>query len=50
MYNQEEKIIHFVFLAFDGLRRKKENIALSFHSIMVGTMLKMLVVTKKQYL
>ncbi len=40
MYNQEEKIIHFVFLAFDGLRRKKENIALSFHSIMVGTMLK----------
>ena len=40
MYEFEEEIIHFVFLAFDGLRRKKENIDLSFHSIMVGNMLK----------
>lgn len=40
MYELEEEIIHFVFLAFDGLRRKKENIDLAFHSIMVGTMLK----------
>lgn len=40
MYELEEEIIHFVFTAFDGLRRKKENIDLSFHSIMVGIMLK----------
>lgn len=40
MYELEEEIIHFVFSAFDGLRRKKEDIDLSFHSIMVGTMLK----------
>lgn len=40
MYELEEEIIHFVFLAFDGKRRKKENIALAFHSIMVGNMLK----------
>lgn len=40
MYELEEDIIHFVFLAFDGRRRKKENIDLVFHSIMVGNMLK----------
>ena len=40
MYELEEDIIHFVFLAFEGLKRKKENIALAFHSIMVGNMLK----------
>lgn len=40
MYELEEEIIHFVFLAFDGKKRKKENIALAMHSIMVGNMLK----------
>ena len=40
MYQTEEEIIHFVFKAFDGKRRKKEDIALAFHSIMVGNMLK----------
>lgn len=40
MYTKEEDIIHFVFKAFNGLKRKKENIDLSFHSIMVGNMLK----------
>lgn len=40
MYNREEEIIHFAFEAFNGLKRKKENIDLSFHSIMVGNMLK----------
>ena len=40
MYELEEYIIHFVFKAFDGLRRKKEDIPLVFHSIMVGNMLK----------
>ncbi len=39
-YTKEEEIIHFVFLAFNGMKRKKENIDLSFHSIMVGNMLK----------
>ena len=40
MYELEEDIIHFVFKAFFGLKRKKEDIDLSFHSIMVGNMLK----------
>lgn len=40
MYNKEEDIIHFVFVAFNGLFRKKENINLAFHSIMVGIILK----------
>ena len=40
MYELEEDIIHFVFLAFEGLKRKKEDISLAFHSIMVGAMLK----------
>lgn len=39
-YTKEEEIIHFVFLAFGGMKRKKEDIDLSFHSIMVGNMLK----------
>ena len=40
MYTKEEEIIHFLFIAFDGLKRQKENIDLVFHSIMVGIMLK----------
>ncbi len=40
MYNLEESIIHFVFLAFQDKKRKKEYIDMSFHSIMVGAMLK----------
>lgn len=40
MYTKEEEIIHYVFKAFKGLKRKKEDIELSFHSIMVGNMLK----------
>lgn len=40
MYELEEDIIHFVFVAFNDLKRKKENINLAFHSIMVGNMLK----------
>lgn len=40
MYELEEEIIHFIFKAFDGLRRKNEDIDLVIHSIMVGTMLK----------
>lgn len=40
MYTKEEEIIHFVFKAFKDLKRKKEDIELSFHSIMVGNMLK----------
>ena len=40
MYNREEEIIHFIFKAFDGLRRIKEDIDLVFHSVMVGNMLK----------
>ena len=39
-YLLEEEIIHFVFKAFYGMKRKKEDIELSFHSIMVGNMLK----------
>lgn len=39
-YTKEEEIIHFVFSAFEGQKRVKENIAMSFHSIMVGNMLK----------
>ena len=40
MYTKEEEIIHYVFKAFKGLKRKKEDIELCFHSIMVGNMLK----------
>lgn len=40
MYTKEEDVIHFVFIAFKGMKRKKEDIDLSFHSIMVGNMLK----------
>ena len=39
MYTKEEDVIHFVFMAFKGMKRKKEDIDLSFHSIMVGNML-----------
>lgn len=40
MYTNEEKILHFIFIAFQGMKRKKENIDLVFHSVMVGNMLK----------
>ncbi len=40
MYTKEEEIIHFLFVAFNGLKRKKEDIDMVFHSIMVGIMLK----------
>ena len=40
MYTKEEEIIHFLFIAFNNLKRKKEDIDLVFHSIMVGIMLK----------
>lgn len=40
MYTKEEEIIHFLFIAFNDLKRKKEDINLVFHSIMVGIMLK----------
>ena len=40
MYTSEEEILHFIFIAFQGMKRKKENIDLVFHSVMVGNMLK----------
>lgn len=40
MYELEEEIIRFVFIAFDGLKRIKENVDLAYHSITVGNMLK----------
>lgn len=40
MYELEEEIIHFIFLAFANLKRKKEDIPLVFHSITVANMLK----------
>lgn len=40
MYTEEEQAIHFVEKAFAGKKRIKEDIPLSFHSIMVGYMLK----------
>lgn len=40
MYTFEEDILHFIFIAFKGLKRKKEDINLVFHSVMVGNMLK----------
>lgn len=40
MYTEEEQAIHFVEKAFAGQKRIKEDIPLSFHSIMVGYMLK----------
>ena len=40
MYELEENIIHFVFKAFEGKKRKNENIGLASHSIIVGNMLK----------
>lgn len=39
MYNNYEEAIHFIFLAFDGKRRIKENIPMVFHSISIGFML-----------
>lgn len=40
MYTKEEEIIHFIFKAFEGKKRIKEDIPLVFHSIEVGIMLK----------
>ena len=40
MYTLEEQAIHFVEKAFAGQKRIKEDIPLSFHSIMVGYILK----------
>ena len=39
MYTEIEEAIHFVFIAFKGKKRIKEDIDLAFHSISVGTML-----------
>lgn len=40
MYTKEEEIIHYIFIAYQGQKRKKEDIEVCFHSIMVGNMLK----------
>ena len=40
IYTLEEQAIHFVEKAFAGQKRIKEDIPLSFHSIMVGYILK----------
>lgn len=40
MYSLEEDIIHFIFLCFKGKKRKKEDVDLVFHSVIVGNMLK----------
>ena len=40
MYTKEEQAIKFVIKALEGKKRIKEDIALSFHSISVGVMLK----------
>jgi len=40
MYTLEEKAINFVFKAFEGKKRIKEDINLAFHSISVGFTLK----------
>jgi len=40
MYSNEEKAIKFVIKAFEGQKRIKEDIDMSFHSISVGFMLK----------
>ena len=39
MYTIEEEAIHFVFKAFNNMKRKKEDISLAFHSISVATIL-----------
>ena len=40
MYNEEEKAIHFIMMAFANQKRIKEDIPMVFHSVMVGYMLK----------
>ncbi len=40
MYNKEEEAIRFTIKSFDGIKRHKENIDMSYHSIIVGNMLK----------
>lgn len=40
MYTREEEAIHFVFKAFNNMKRIKEDIPLAFHSISVAAMLK----------
>lgn len=39
MYSIEEEAIHFVFKAFNDMKRKKEDISLAFHNISVAFML-----------
>ena len=39
MYTKTEEAIHFIFQAYDGKKRIKEDIPLVFHSIAVGYML-----------
>lgn len=40
MFSVEEEVIHFIFEAFKGQKRIKEDIETVYHSIMVGMMLK----------
>lgn len=40
IYKRRRNYPFCFFFAFNGMKRKKEDIALSFHSIMVGNMLK----------
>ena len=39
MYSIEEEAIHYMFKALNGQKRKKEDIALAFHSVSVAAML-----------
>lgn len=39
MYTREEAAIHFMFRALNDKKRKKEDIALAFHSVSVAAML-----------
>lgn len=39
MYTREEEAIHFMFKALNDKKRKKEDIALAFHSVSVAYML-----------
>ena len=40
MYTKEEEAIRLVVKAFEGMKRQKEDINLSIHSILVGNLLK----------
>ena len=39
MYTREEEAIHYMFKALNNQKRKKEDIALAFHSVSVAAML-----------